>query len=137
MGIQETNAASEQRRNHPIPGKLPPPCRHARSYLVRGITVIELHGTIDLSNIPEIQAHTDAATAMPGVRVVVDLRAVEFLDCSTLDLLCRTRRRALERGGHLTLVCVRPWHLRIPKAADLGTRFAPHATVEDALEYEQ
>ncbi|WP_370270352.1 STAS domain-containing protein [Streptomyces sp. V4I8] len=82
----------------------------------------------------EIQAHTDAATTRSGVRVIVDLRPVEFLDCSTLGLLCRTRRRALERGGQLTLVCVRPWHLRILKAAGLHTLFALLATVEDALE---
>lgn len=57
----------------------------------------------------------------------MDLRPGEFLDCSTLGLLCRTRRRALERGGHLTLVCVQPWHLRILKAAGLHTLFEPLA----------
>ncbi|MFI1212580.1 STAS domain-containing protein [Streptomyces sp. NPDC020802] len=134
MGLQEMNAASGQRRNHPMPEKLPAPGRHARSHLDHGVTVIELHGIVDLSNIPEIQAHTDAATARPGIRVVVDLRPMEFLDCSTLGLLCRTRRRALERGSHLTLVCVRPWHLRILKAAGLSTHFVILATVEDALE---
>ncbi|WP_416959027.1 STAS domain-containing protein [Streptomyces sp. Agncl-13] len=134
MGIQETNTPSGQRRNHPVPGKLPVPGRHARSYLLRGVTVVELHGTIDLSSIPEIQAHTDAATIRSGVRVVVDLRPVEFLDCSTLGLLCRTRRRALERDGRLAVVCVRPWHLRILKAAGLLTLFEPVATLEDALE---
>ena len=134
MGIQETNTPSGQRHNHPMPANLSVPGRHARSYLLRGVTVVELHGIIDLSSIPEIQAHTDAATIRSGVRVVVDLRPVEFLDCSMLGLLCRTRRRALERGGHLTLVCVRPWHLRILKAAGLHTLFEPLATLEDALE---
>ncbi|BCL28665.1 STAS domain-containing protein [Streptomyces aurantiacus] len=134
MCVHETNATSGQRQNHSTPEKLPAPCRQARSYLARGSTVVELHGTIDLSTIPEIQLHTDAATARPGVCVVVDLRPVDFFDCSTLGLLCRTRRRALERGGHLILVCAHPWHLRILQAAGVGTLFAPLATVEDALQ---
>ncbi|MGW0497302.1 STAS domain-containing protein [Streptomyces sp. NPDC003007] len=65
--------------------------------------------------------------------MTVDLRPVEFLDCATLGLLCRARRRALDRGGHLALVCVHPWDLRILKAAGLSELFAPLATVQDAL----
>ncbi|WP_329347755.1 STAS domain-containing protein [Streptomyces sp. NBC_01261] len=116
------------------PGKKPNPGRHARSYLLRGVTVVEFHGTIDLSNILDVQAHTDAATTRSDVRVVMDLMSVEFLDCSTLGLLCRARRRALERGGSLALVCVPPWHLRILKAAGLHPLFEPLATLDDALE---
>ncbi|QEV21583.1 STAS domain-containing protein [Streptomyces alboniger] len=56
-----------------------------------------------------------------------------FLDCSTLSLLCRARRRALERDGQLALVCIRPWHLRILTAVDLNTLFKPCATVQEAL----
>jgi len=67
--------------------------------------------------------------------VIVDLLPVEFLDCATLGLLCRARRRALEGGGHLALVCVRPWHLRILKAAGLSELFAPLTTVQDALHH--
>ncbi|WP_329550480.1 STAS domain-containing protein [Streptomyces sp. NBC_00696] len=137
MGMQDTNAVPGQNPHHPKPERLPLPCQHVRSYLIRGITVIELRGSIDLNNIPELQAHADTATARPGARVVMDLRPVEFLDCSTLGLLCRTRRRALERGGHLTLVCVRPWHLRILKAAGLHTLFVTLATMEAALEDRQ
>ncbi|MHC3473567.1 STAS domain-containing protein [Streptomyces sp. 7R007] len=134
MGIQDTQAAPGQRPDQPMPDKLPLPGRHARSRRVGGIIVVELCGIIDLSTIPELQAHTDAATDRHGARVVVDLRRVEFLDCSTLGLLCRTRRRVLERGGRLAVVCVRPWHLRILKATGLRAVFAPVATLRDALE---
>ncbi|MFD7168970.1 STAS domain-containing protein [Streptomyces violascens] len=136
MDIQDANAVSGQHQHHPMPGKLPVPCRHALSYLVRDITVVEIHGTIDLSTVPAIQVHTDAATAPHGAQVIVDLRPVEFLDCSALGLLCRARRRALERNGHLALVCVRPWHLRILKAAGLSELFHPLATIQDALNRE-
>ncbi|WP_328492629.1 anti-sigma factor antagonist [Streptomyces sp. NBC_00414] len=97
------------------------------------VTVIEAYGTLDVSTVPDVQAHIDAPTAAPGARAVVDLRPVAFLDCSTLGLLCRARRRTLERGGHLALVCVGPWHLRILHAAGRGVLFTPLATVEEAL----
>ncbi len=65
--------------------------------------------------------------------MIVDLRPVEFLDCATLGLLCRARRRALEHDCRLLLVCGRPWHLRILKAAGLSNIFERHATIQDAL----
>ncbi|MFC8124859.1 STAS domain-containing protein [Streptomyces sp. NPDC057302] len=133
MGVHDANAALGQRYDPPLLGQLPAPCQHARSYLARGVTVVEIHAAIDLGTVTEVQVHTDAATALPGAQVIVDLRPVEFFDCSALSLFCRTRRRALERGGHLALVCVRPWHLRILNATGLSEVFRPLATVEDAL----
>ncbi|WP_329282171.1 STAS domain-containing protein [Streptomyces sp. NBC_01451] len=133
MDLQDTNAASGQGDDDSAPGEAPVPCRYARSYLDHGVTVVEFHGTIDLNTVCEVQVHTDAATARQGARMIVDLRPVEFLDCTALGLLCRARRRALEHGGHLALVCARPWHLRILKAAGLSELFLPLATVQDAL----
>ncbi|MET9365298.1 STAS domain-containing protein [Streptomyces sp. NPDC006632] len=112
---------------------MPAPYRRTRSYFVYGITVVEIHGTIDLSTVPGIRVHIDAATAPHGAQVIVDLRPVEFLDCSALTLLCRARRRVLERDGRLALVCVRPWHLRILEVAGLRELFRPLATVQDAV----
>ncbi|WP_443066844.1 anti-sigma factor antagonist [Streptomyces sp. NBC_01261] len=112
-----------------------PSGRSARSYLHRGVIVIELRGVIDLSSVPEIRAHTDVVTARHGVRVIIDLRPAEFIDCCTLGPLCRTRSRVLERDGRLALICVRSWHLRILEAVGLHTIFEPLATLEDALNH--
>ncbi|WP_328498676.1 STAS domain-containing protein [Streptomyces sp. NBC_00414] len=131
MDIQDAKSASAQ--HTPTPRETPATTQHARSFLDHGITVIELLGFIDLNTVPEIQVHTDAATAPHGAQVIVDLRPVDFFDCSLLGLLCRARRRTLERGGHLALVCFRPWHLRILEAAGLGQLFEPLATVQDAI----
>ncbi len=133
MGIRDANAASGQRHSMAMPEISPVPYRHARSYLLHGVTVVEIRGTIDLSTVPEIQVHTDAATAPHRAEVIVDLRPVQFLDCSALGLLCGARRRAVERDGRLALVCVRPWHLRILEATGLRELFRPLATVEEAL----
>ncbi|WP_329550464.1 STAS domain-containing protein [Streptomyces sp. NBC_00696] len=131
MGITSGHPDSTPHGTNSLP-HIPLPGRHARSHLDRGVIVVEFCGVIDLSSIPEIRAHTDALTARHGVRLIVDLRPVDFLDCSTLGLLCRIRRRLLEHEGHMALVCVRSWHLRILRAAGLHTLFEPCATPEDA-----
>lgn len=133
MDTQDPCTASEQRPGRPGPGRLPPPSRHVRSYLTQGVTVVEIRGAVDISTAAEIRVHTDAASASRGARLIVDLRPVTFLDCATLGLLCRARRRALEYDGRMALVCVRPWHLRIFDILDLAELFEPRATVRDAL----
>ncbi|MEU9101034.1 STAS domain-containing protein [Streptomyces sp. NPDC048361] len=111
---------------------MPERCRHARTHLVHGVTVVEVHGCVDLASAPDVRMHLDAATQPPGARVVVDLRSVEFFDCAVLALLCRAHRRIRERGGRLGLVCVRPWHLRVLAAGGIYALIRPAATVEDA-----
>ncbi|MEU4210179.1 STAS domain-containing protein [Streptomyces sp. NPDC026206] len=114
-------------------GVLPAECPNARSYLLGGFAVVEFHGDVDLVAAPEIRMHVDSATSSVGCRVVVDLRPVRFMDCAALTLLCRARRRAVERGGSFRMVCTRAWHLHLLKAAGLTADFQPVATVTDAL----
>ncbi|MFG2722182.1 anti-sigma factor antagonist [Streptomyces sp. NPDC048416] len=114
------------------PGLLPERCRNARTHLMRGATVVEVLGTVDLATAPDVRRHLDAATQPPGARVIVDLRAVDFFDCAALTLLCRAHRRIRERGGRLGVVCVRPWHLRVLAAGGLDGLIRPAATVEEA-----
>ncbi|MFF1379524.1 STAS domain-containing protein [Streptomyces sp. NPDC058308] len=136
MDTQDAQDASGQHPDRPVPGKLPPPSRHACSFLRRGVTVVEIRGTVDVSTLAEVRTHTDAASEAQGAHLIVDLRPVTFLDCATLGLLCRTRRRAGQRDGRLALVCVRPWHLRILHAAGLGKHFELFDTVQEALDRE-
>ncbi|MEU6052576.1 STAS domain-containing protein [Streptomyces xanthochromogenes] len=114
------------------PGLLPDRCCNARTYLMHGFTVVEVHGTVDLATAPGVQLHLDAATQPPGARVIVDLRPVDFFDCAVLTQLCRAHRRIRERDGHLGVVCLRPWHLRILHAARLDTVLRPAGSVEEA-----
>ena len=99
---------------------------------MQGFTVVEVYGTVDLATAPGVGRHLDAATHPAGARVIVDLRPVDFFDCAVLTLLCRAHRRIRERDGHLGLVCVRPWHLRVLTAGGLDRLFRPAATVEEA-----
>lgn len=109
------------------------PGGRTHSYVVQGFTVIELRGEIDLFTADHAGTLLEAACARPGLRMLVDLRPVDFFDASALSLLCRTRRRALAHGGYLGLICVHPWHLRILHIAGLSEALCPQPTVEEGI----
>ena len=110
------------------------PCtRHLRIRHDHGHVVLELHGEIDLLAATEIGPLMDAATSGPAPQVVIDLRCVEFFDCSGLRLLYRARRRVLARDGRLGLVCTHPLTLRMLRVTGLARILPPSASLEEAL----
>ncbi|MFJ9630630.1 STAS domain-containing protein [Streptomyces sp. NPDC101175] len=88
-------------------------------------TVVEVSGEIDMATADLVVEHLDAATAVAEPDVLVDLRSVEFLDCSGLRVLCRAERRARERGGRLRIVSDGPRVDRLLRASGLFGRFPP------------
>ncbi|MFD8812038.1 STAS domain-containing protein [Streptomyces sp. NPDC059627] len=87
--------------------------------------VVEVHGEVDIATEELLAEHLLAATAGPEPDVLVDLRRLDFLDCSGLRVLCRAEARARERGGRLRLVCEGPRIPRLLRAAGLMGRFPP------------
>ncbi|MFG2729394.1 STAS domain-containing protein [Streptomyces canus] len=78
---------------------------------------------MDLATAGFLAEHPDAATATDLPDLLVDLRHVEFFDCSGLRVLRRAESRA--RGGRLRVVTDGPrlhWPLR---ASGLWRRFPP------------
>ncbi|MCX5563366.1 anti-sigma factor antagonist [Streptomyces sp. NBC_00038] len=110
-----------------------PPTRHLHVHRHRGHTVLELHGEIDILAAVEITPLLDSATSGPAPQIVIDLRPVEFFDCSGLRLLYRARRRVLARDGRLHLVCTQPLILRILKVTGLVHLLPPSASLDEAL----
>ncbi|MER5379899.1 anti-sigma factor antagonist [Streptomyces sp. NPDC002688] len=112
----------------------PAPCSgYLRIHHDRGHVVLELHGEIDLLATTEITSLLDSATSGPAPQVVIDLRCVEFFDCSGLRLLYRARRRVLARDGRLGLVCTHPLILRMLRVTGLARILPPSASLEEAL----
>lgn len=109
----------------------PGPGPVVRSYTAGRFTVVELRGEIDLLAAGDIRECTDAATAPRGARVIVDLRPATFIDCAALGLLCRARRRVLDRGGSIDLVCTRALHLRMLRVTGLARYFPSSPTVAE------
>ncbi|MEV7200651.1 anti-sigma factor antagonist [Streptomyces griseoluteus] len=110
-----------------------PLSRHLRVRQEHGHTVLELRGEIDIASAAEISPLLDRVTGRERVHVVLDLRPVEFFDCSGLRLVSRARRRVLERGGRLRLVCAHPLTLRVLTVTGLSRVLPPHPTLESAL----
>ncbi|MFE8945087.1 anti-sigma factor antagonist [Streptomyces sp. NPDC007856] len=106
---------------------------HLRVYEHRAHTVLELRGEIDLLSATEIGPALDRVTGRPGARVVIDLRSVEFFDCSGLRLLYRARARVLDGGGQVHLVCTHPLTLRVFRVTGLSRLLPPHPTLDAAL----
>ncbi|MEU6549457.1 anti-sigma factor antagonist [Streptomyces sp. NPDC046915] len=88
-------------------------------------TVVVASGEIDIATAHLLAEHLDAATSGPEPDVLVDLRSVEFFDCSGLRVLCRAESRARERGGRLRLVCEGPLLPRLLRVGGLLGRFPP------------
>ncbi|MBP2050182.1 anti-anti-sigma factor [Streptomyces griseochromogenes] len=111
-----------------------PLTRHLRVHEHRGHTVLEFRGEIDIAAAVEITPALDRVTDRPGARIVIDLRAVEFFDCSGLRLLYRARGRVLERGGRLHLVCTHPLTLRVFRVTGLSRLLPPQPSLDAAVE---
>lgn len=94
-----------------------------------GMTVVELHGEVDILAALSLSAHLDALTAGPRPDVVLDLRPVSFLDCAGLGLLCRARNRVLQRQGHLRLITNSDNFLRLLRHTGLRGVFELHPEV--------
>ncbi|WP_307805914.1 STAS domain-containing protein [Streptomyces chrestomyceticus] len=84
------------------------PRRVTRTYRAHGLTVVELHGDIDIATTDEARRHLGSVTTRPAVGLLLDLRPVTFFDCSGVRLLSFAQRRTLERRGRLYLVCDAP-----------------------------
>lgn len=110
-----------------------PSVRHLRVREERGHTVLEFHGEIDILAAIEIVSCLDSFTTGPEPRIVIDLRPVEFFDCSGLRLLYRARRRILAGNGQLHLVCTHDLTLRVLKVTGLDRLLPPSASLDEAL----
>jgi len=114
---------------------VPLPTPYARTYRIREITVVELSGEIDLGCAEQVDVHLEAAALRPApLLVVLDLGPLEFIDCFGLSLLVRTRRRVVERGGRIRMVCAHPPTRRLLSLTGLDGVFHPVRTLDQALE---
>ncbi|MFF1479248.1 STAS domain-containing protein [Streptomyces sp. NPDC058301] len=123
-GPRELVPASRSHRERPL----------LRVHTRAGVTIVELHGEIDIQAVQALRPRLDTLTGDGVGALAVDLRAIRFLDCSGLALLVRAHRRVTERGGSWALVCDHPLTLRILRITALTAVLRPAPTLEQALD---
>ncbi|MFC9080195.1 STAS domain-containing protein [Streptomyces sp. NPDC057062] len=96
-------------------------------------TVVTLYGEIDLVTAIPLVSGLDALTAGMYPDLVLDLRAVSFIDCAGLRVLCRTRNRVRARSGRLRLITGSADFLRILRATALTGVFDLLPRLPEAL----
>ncbi|SOF02183.1 anti-sigma-factor antagonist [Streptomyces sp. OV198] len=116
----------------PLP-ELRLPGARARRFTLDQYTVVELHGEIDLYTARDIADALDAATGQPAARVIIDLRPVDFIDCSGLNLLYRAHHRTHSHGGSVRLVSDQPLIRKLLHLTELDLLLPLTATLDDAL----
>ena len=96
-----------------------------------GYVVAALDGELDVSDAGRV---ADALTSVAArdARIIVDLAALEFIDCCALGALGRVRAQARQAGGDLLLAAPRGPVRRILALTGLIDVFCVHASVEGA-----
>lgn len=67
--------------------------------------VVEIDGEIDIASAPCLRETLLRILRCQGPAICVDLRGVTFLDCSGVNVLLGTARRAQLEGGWMRLIC--------------------------------
>lgn len=100
-----------------------------RTRSVGGTIIIELHGELDMLAHRELGPRVHALIGLAAADVVLDLRAVTFLDAGGIRLLLAVREHVAQRGGVLRLIRGTPRVSHILRIVRLDNSF----TVLDAL----
>jgi anti-sigma B factor antagonist len=97
-----------------------------------GHVVVALHGELDVADAASVMAVLAAAVA-GNPRIIIDLAALEFIDCSSLGALGRVRAQARQAGGDLLLAAPRGLVWRVLTLTGLIDVFSVRASVDEAV----
>jgi len=67
--------------------------------------VAHVDGELDVLTAPKLAAQLNGVIRASDTDVVLDLRAVEFIDSAGLQILLNTRRRLLTSSCTLSVIC--------------------------------
>jgi anti-sigma B factor antagonist len=105
---------------------------HANARLAGTRLVVAFQGELDAVDAPEAAAAVAALKALSQC-VILDLGALDFIDCVALRALQELRERAWLAGGDILLAAPRVTVQRILALTQLDTWFCVYATVAAAV----
>jgi len=98
-----------------------------------GHLIVALHGELDIVNAASVMAVLAAAAAR-NPRIIVDLAALEYVDCHALGALGRVQAQARQAGGDLLLAAPRGPVRRLLDLTGLIGVFSVYASVDEAVQ---
>jgi anti-anti-sigma factor len=97
-----------------------------------GIVVAEVAGEIDLRTSGILRKRLFELGDAGFSRIIIDFDNVRFCDAGGLGVLVAAQNRLRDRGGAISLACVRPAQRRLLRIAGLEARFALYDSVAEA-----
>jgi anti-sigma B factor antagonist len=110
---------------------------HVESISAGDCAVLKVAGEIDVYTAPELRQRVISLIDDGARHVIVDLRAVDFLDSTGLGVLVGSLRRLRTHEGSLDLVTDGGRILQLFRITGLTNAFALHSTVPDAITADQ
>ncbi|KQR17107.1 anti-sigma factor antagonist [Cellulomonas sp. Leaf334] len=96
-------------------------------------TVVEVDGEIDVSSADALRDQLSELLERDRTDLVIDLRAVRFMDSTGLGVLVGTLKKVRLAGGQLQLVIDSERLLKVFRITALLQVFTVHDTIEAAL----
>src|SRR6478672_4924363 len=97
-----------------------------------GFVVVVLRGDLDVTGAADAEA-TIAALVAPGQSLIIDMSALDFMDCASLCAVLRVQTLARRGGGDVVLVAPQPHMLRLLALTGRDGVFCVQASVEAAV----
>jgi anti-sigma B factor antagonist len=99
---------------------------------VGSASVVSAAGDLDIHSAPVLLAQLGPLSVVRGVRLVVDLSDVEFIDSTGLGVLVTTLKHVREAGGRLDVVATAPRVLKVFRITGLDAVIPLHGTLAEA-----
>lgn len=97
-----------------------------------GFVVVVLRGDLDVTGAADAEAAI-AALVAPGQTLIIDISALDFMDCGSLRALLRVQTLARRGGGDVVLAVPQPHVLRLLALTGIDEVFSVQASVEAAV----
>jgi anti-sigma B factor antagonist len=103
-----------------------------RTSVCEGRVVVALRGDLDVTGAADAEAAISALVAR-GQSLIIDVSALDFIDCSALGALLRVQGLARRGGGNVVLAAPQPHVLRLLALTGNDEVFWAQASVEAAV----
>jgi anti-sigma B factor antagonist len=97
-----------------------------------GRVAVVRRGDLDVTGAADAEAAI-AALVAPGQSLIIDMSALDFIDCASLGALLRAQRLARGGGGDVVLAAPQPQALRLLALTGRDEVFCVQASVEAAV----